>query len=56
MLRNPDEAARNIAALDLGRIGPASRAALPALRNALSDPSLQVRRSASNAIERIEAK
>jgi hypothetical protein len=36
--------------------GPAASAALPALRAAPSDPSPDVRRFASNAIERIEGR
>jgi HEAT repeat protein len=35
-------------------IGPAAKEALPALRDALSDPSPDVRRFAAGAIKKIE--
>ena len=50
----PAEGSRNTACLALGKIGPAANAALPALRNALSDSSPDVRRFAQRAIERID--
>ena len=55
-LEHGDVAARNSATFSLGQIGPGARAALPALRAALSDPEESVRRSASTAIERLEAR
>jgi HEAT repeat protein len=56
LLRDPWVGPRNTSCWALGRIGPAARAALPALREALNDPSDDVRRSAQDAIWRIEGK
>jgi HEAT repeat protein len=55
LLANPDEGSRNSACIALHGIGPAARDALPALRKALADPSVDVRRFARRAIERIQA-
>jgi HEAT repeat protein len=55
LLVNPDEGSRNSACIALHGIGPAARDALPALRKALADPSVDVRRFARRAIERIQA-
>jgi HEAT repeat protein len=54
LLKNDDEGSRNSACIALGKIGPAAKAALPALRVALSDKSQDVRRFAAEAIQRIE--
>jgi HEAT repeat protein len=56
LLANSDEGSRNSAGIALHGIGPAARDALPALRKALEDPSVNVRRFAKRAIERIEAR
>jgi hypothetical protein len=53
-LLNRDEGARNSACLALGRIGPAAKAAIPALRRALRDPNPHVREFAARAIQKIE--
>jgi HEAT repeat protein len=42
------------AAEALGKIGPRATQALPALREALSDPAPAVQQAAARAIERIE--
>jgi HEAT repeat protein len=52
LLRNLDVGSRHSAAFALWKIGP--KAALPALREALSDPDEFVRQSAAMAIENIE--
>jgi hypothetical protein len=54
LLKNGDEGSRNSACIALGQIGPAAKAALPALRAALADKSQDVRRFAARAIQRIE--
>ena len=54
LLVNRDEGSRNSACLGLAGIGPNSRAALPALRQALSDPSPDVRFFAARAIDKIQ--
>jgi len=56
LLANSDEGSRNSACIALRSIGPAAREALPALRKALEDPSIDVRRFAKRAIERIDAR
>ena len=56
LLANSDEGSRISACIALRGIGPAARNALPALRKALEDPSVDVRRFAKNAIEQIEAR
>ena len=56
LLANADEGSRNSACIALRGIGPAARDALPVLRKALEDPSVDVRRFAEMAIERIEAR
>jgi len=38
----------------LGRIGPAARAAIPALKEALDDPDPRVRKAAKEALEKVE--
>jgi HEAT repeat protein len=53
LLGSPNEGERNTAIIGLTGIGPAARAALPALRIALSDSSANVRKFAQRAIERI---
>jgi hypothetical protein len=56
LLSREDEASRNSACIALRGIGPAAKAALPALRRAaLSDPSADVRGFANRAIDAIEA-
>lgn len=54
LLRNGDEGSRNSSCIALGKIGPAAKDALPALRQALNDPSNDVRRFAEQAIENIQ--
>jgi HEAT repeat protein len=54
LLSNPDEGSRNSACIALRGIGPAAKAALPALRNSLSDPSKDVRQFAELAIKSIQ--
>ena len=49
-----DEGSRNSACIALRKIGPSAASALPALRQALSDPSEDVREFARLAIESIE--
>ena len=56
LLKNENVGSRNSACIALAQIGPAAKAALPALRVALSDKSQEVRRFAARAIERIERK
>jgi HEAT repeat protein len=56
LLANSDEGSRNSACIALRGIGPAAREALPALHKALEDPSVNVRRFAKGAIERIEVR
>jgi len=56
LLRDPYEGARNNACIALGRIGPAAREALPALREALNNPSRDVRQFAAAAVRSIEGK
>jgi len=56
LLADPDEGSRNSACIALYGIGPAARDALPALRKALEDPSVDVRRFAQRAVERIQAR
>ena len=53
MLNDPFEGPRNSSCIALGKIGPAAREALPALRQALADPSMDVRRFAQQAIDKI---
>jgi HEAT repeat protein len=53
-LRSPDEQARFAAATALGYEGPNGRSALPALRQALSDPAPRVRDAARRAVKSIE--
>jgi hypothetical protein len=53
-LSSSREGDRNSACIGLAGLGPAATPALPALRNALSDPSADVRGFAKRAIERIE--
>jgi len=48
--------ARALAAEALGSVGPEAQAALPALKNALQDPSAMVRDAAQRAIESIGRK
>lgn len=54
MLADPEEGLRNSACIGLAGIGPAADDALPALRDALSDSSLDVRRFAQAAIDKIQ--
>jgi HEAT repeat protein len=54
LLANPAEGSRNSACIALRGIGPAARDVLPALGKALDDPSVDVRRFAQSAIERIQ--
>jgi HEAT repeat protein len=54
LLASPNEAERNTACIGLAGIGPAAKAALPALKKALSDPSADVQRFARRAIEGID--
>ncbi len=54
-LNNPDELVRLKAAKDLAKLGPAAKAALPALQKLLQDPDDDVRRVVANAIERIRS-
>lgn len=54
LLHNSDEGTRNSVCLGLRGIGVAAKAALPALREALSDQSAHVRGFAMLAIEKIE--
>jgi len=54
LLTDSDEGSRNSACIGLAGIGPAAKAALPALRVALSDPSADVRRFAQRAIDKID--
>ena len=54
LLRNGDEGSRNSACIALRKIGPAAKGALPALREALSDPSADVRRFGMLAIDSIQ--
>jgi HEAT repeat protein len=56
LLANPDEGSRIGACIALRGIGPAARDALPGLRTALEDASVDVRRFASRAIESIQAR
>jgi HEAT repeat protein len=56
LLADPDEGSRNSACIGLAGIGPAARAALPALQRSLRDPSVDVRRFAQQAIDKIEAR
>jgi HEAT repeat protein len=53
LLKNHDEA-RGSACTALRKIGPGAKDALPALRDALSDPGEYARRLAKLAIEAIE--
>jgi HEAT repeat protein len=53
LLGNADEGSRNSACIALYGIGPAAKVALPALEKALSDPSVDVRRFAQRAVEKI---
>jgi len=55
LLAYPDEGSRNTACIGLAGIGPGAKAALPALQRALTDPSIDVRRFAQQAIDEIEA-
>lgn len=55
LLGSADEGSRNSACLGLAGIGPSAREALPALRNALTDPSVDVRWFARRAIDTIES-
>jgi HEAT repeat protein len=54
LLSSVDEGSRNSALIGLTKIGPAARAALPAVRQALNDSSADVRRFAQRAIDAIE--
>ena len=53
LLGSVDEGSRNGACIALYGIGPAAKDALPALEDALSDSSTDVRRFAQRAIEKI---
>jgi HEAT repeat protein len=54
LLDSSNEGDRNAACIGLAGIGAAAESALPALKQALSDPSAQVRGFAKRAIERID--
>jgi hypothetical protein len=54
LLKNDTDGGRNSACIALKGIGPAAKEALPTLRNALSDPSVDVRRFAKQAIDAIQ--
>jgi hypothetical protein len=54
LLASPNEGERNTACIGLAGIGPAAKAALPALKKALSDSSAAVQRFAQRAIESID--
>jgi HEAT repeat protein len=54
LLGSAKEGSRNSACIGLAGIGPGARAALPALRISLSDPSPDVRRFAQRAIDAID--
>lgn len=56
LLADPDEGSRNSACIGLAGIGPAATQALPALQRSLRDPSVDVRRFAQQAIDKIEAR
>ena len=53
LLSDPDEGSRNSACIGLAGIGSAAAEAIPALQRALKDPSVDVRRFAQQAIDRI---
>jgi HEAT repeat protein len=54
LLGSPSEGDRNSACIGLAGIGPAAKAALPALEKALADSSRSVRAFAQRAIDRID--
>ena len=54
LMDSPNEGERNTACIGLIGIGPSAKAALPALKKALSDPSAAVQRFAQRAIEVID--
>jgi HEAT repeat protein len=56
LLGSADEGSRNSACIALHGIGPAARQALPALEKALSDPSMDVRRFARRAVDKIRTR
>src|SRR5262249_17257568 len=51
--RNPEARIRHYAADALGEIGPAAKAAVPALISALKDQDWEVRRATANALGKI---
>jgi HEAT repeat protein len=55
LLSSEDEALRNDACIGLGGIGPLVKSALPQLKRALADPSINVRGFARLAIAQIDA-
>jgi HEAT repeat protein len=55
-LSDPDSDVRDEAATGLGKVGPAARSALPALRRALDDEWSNVRKAAAEAVSKIEQK
>ena len=55
-LNDSDFSVRTLSAMELGRIGPDARDAVPALTSALSDKDAVVRYFAKLALEKIELK
>lgn len=55
-LKDKDKVARRVAAKALGKIGPAAKAAVPALTEALKDKDEDVRREAAKALKKLQGK
>jgi HEAT repeat protein len=53
VLRDDNYMTRRAAAAALGSIGPGARAAIPALKAALSDEEVEVRRQAAESLQKI---
>lgn len=54
-LQHTDSTMRQFALMDLRKLGPAARAATPAVQKALRDPDAQVREEASKTLNEIDA-